>query len=347
MRLDDSTLDTLPTHSRQAYLLEAIRDQIAFMRAELPFWRNRLSGDDESTIQSLSDLARFPILTKEDLRTIRPAALVPEVSRRHLAFCRWTSGTTGRPTVNFWTSADWAALVSATARMLLQHQPARAQTVFNGYSQAHVTGPLYNHALRRLGATVYDRSHHAEEVLPTSTQANLFDFDTLILPGHTTRGKGLGLVDLLKSDPDLLSRHRVRWWIGSSGAFDAEAVSAARQQGVETISNLYGCSEFGLFAISCTDIPTDYHIAQGHVLVEVVNEFGEQVEDGQFGQIVVTHLRGIAEDGHAQTHEGTQIFRLAAGDRATYVSRKCTCGLTTPRLRSVQRVQARLMERER
>jgi phenylacetate-CoA ligase len=338
MRFDDSLLDTVATESRQTYLLGAIRNQIAFMRAELPFWRERLSGAGESKIQSLSDLARFPILTKDDLRTIRPATLLPEASRRNVAFCRWTSGTTGRPTVSFWTSTDWAALVSATAQMLARHKPAGTSTAFNGYSQAHLTGPLYNHALRQLGATIYDRSHHVEEVFPTSTQADLFEFDTLILPGHTARGKGIGLADLLEADPTLLSRHRVRWWIGSSGTFKAETISAAQQQGVEVVSNLYGSSEFGLFAISCTAVPTDYHVAQGHVLVEVVNESGEQVEDGQFGLIVVTHLAGMGEDGHARPHTGTQIFRLAAGDGATYINRNCTCGLTAPRLRNVQRV---------
>jgi len=340
MRLDDSTLDT-DTNTRDAHLLKAIRDQIAFMREELPFWRERLSGTDESKIESLADLARFPILTKEDLRTIRPAELLPESSRRHLAVCRWTSGTTGRPTVSFWTSTDWMALVSSTARMLARHYPVRTPTVFNGYSQAHITGPLYNQALGRLGATVYDRSHHAEEVLATSVQADLFNFDTLVLPGRTTRGKGIGLASLLETDPNILSRHRVRWWIGSSGTFDAETISVARQQGVETISNLYGSSEFGLCAISCTDLPTDFHVAQGHVLVEVVNDSGEQVEDGQFGRIVITHLAGMSEDGHARTHTGTQILRLAVGDGATYVSRICTCGLTTPRLRNVQRVPTR------
>jgi hypothetical protein len=213
--------------------------------------------------------------------------------------------------------------------------------VFNGYSHAHVAGPLYNQALHRLGGTVYDRSHHAEEVFPTSMQAQLFDFDTLILPQRTTRGKGVGLADLLEADPTVLGRHGVLWWIGSSGAFDAETTAVAREQGVQAVSNLYVASEFGLFAISCPDNPRDHHLAQGHVLVEVVNGSGEQVEDDQFGRIVVTHLSGMGEDGEARTHTGTQILRLAAGDGATYLSRTCTCGLTTPRLRNVQRVQTR------
>jgi len=210
--------------------------------------------------------------------------------------------------------------------------------VFNGYMQSHLTGPLYHAALRRLGGIVFDRSHHPEELFSTLAQMELFDFDTLVLPEHTVRGKGVGLADLLNDDPTLLTRCGVRWWIGSSGTFDAASVRLAQQQGVVSVSNLYGASEFGLFAISCTQIPGDYHVAQGHVLVEVVDQSGGPVANGQSGRIVVTHLCGIADDGQARTHLGTQLLRLAGGDGATFLSDPCECGLTAPRLRNVKRL---------
>ena len=114
-----------------------------------------------------------------------------------------------------------------------------------------MTGPLYHAALSRLGGVVFDRSHHAEETFPTSAQADLFDFDTLVAPSKAVRGKGVGLQTLREEDRDFLSGHGVRRWIGSSGTFDPDTTALARRQGVEPISNLYGCSEFGLFAISC------------------------------------------------------------------------------------------------
>jgi phenylacetate-CoA ligase len=340
MRLDDPALDRTASEVRDSWLLEAVRHQIAFMRAKVPFWRERLSTAvvDENKIESLADLARIPILTKEDLRTIRPAVLLPEEGRRKLRVCRWTSGTSGRPTVNFWSETDWAALIASAARMLVRQAPIHSPSVFNGYSQAHLTGPLYNEALRRLGATVFDRSHHPEEFFSTLAQMNLFDFDTLILPGRTTGGKGVGLASLLDDDPSFLARHGVRWWIGSSGTFDAHTMASARQQGVQAVTNLYGSSEFGLFAISCPNTPGDFHVGQGHVLVEVVDPSGKPVENGQFGRIVVTHLCGMDESGEARVHSGTQMLRLAAGDGAVILSDPCACGLTTPRLRNVQRV---------
>jgi phenylacetate-CoA ligase len=233
MRLDDPALDAVASAARDALLLEALRRQIAFMRAKVPFWRERLAkvAVDEGNIETMADLAHFPILSKEELRAIRPAALLPADRLPDMQVCRWTSGTSGRPTVNFWSETDWGALVASTARMLVRQAPTKSPTAFNGYSHSHLTGALYNAALRRLGGVVYDRSHHPEELFPTSAQMDLFDFDTLILPERTTRGKGVGLANLLGDDPNLLARHGVRWWIGSSGTFDAQTLALAGEQG--------------------------------------------------------------------------------------------------------------------
>lgn len=340
MKLDDPTLDSAAPEVRENWLLEAVRRQIAYMRATVPFWNERLSKAEvhESRIESLADLADVPIFTKAELRATRPAALLPSNAGTKIVIGRWTSGTSGQPTVNFWSETDWAALVASTARMLARHAPMRAPTAFNAYSHAHVAGPLYHAALRRLGATVYDRSHHPEEFFSTMEQTKLFDFDTLVIPARSARGKGVGLADLLEQDPKLLERNRVRWWIGSSGTFDAKTIEQALGQGVQAVSNLYGSSEFAAFAISCSKKSGDYHIAQGYVLVEVVDRSGKSVQSGQFGRIVVTHLCGMDENRQACVHSGTQILRLAIGDGAELLSEPCECGLTAPRLRGVRRV---------
>jgi phenylacetate-CoA ligase len=340
LKLDDLALDSVARDISDIQLSEAVRDQITFMRTVVPFWHERLSraSVDEATITSLADLARVPLLTKEEFRALRPQALMPKPVSCDIAMGRWTSGTSGRPTVSFWSQTDWAALVASTARMLARQAPMERPSAFNAYRQAHLTGPLYHAALSRLRSTVFDRSHHAEEVFPTSAQADLFDFDTLVIPSKAARGKSVGLQTLLDEDPSFLSRHSVRWWIGSSGTFDPETIVSARRQGVETVTNLYGSSEFGLFASSCPAAPGDYHIAQGHVLVEVVDGFGLQVDHGQFGRVVITHLRGMDGDGNGCRHQGTQVLRLANGDGATYLSSACSCGLTTARLRDIRRV---------
>ena len=340
MIVGEHDIDGMPAAAREAWLVKALRKQIGYMRAAVPYWSKRLSlaRVDEERIGSLVDLAALPVFTKAELRTLSPMDLVPREVRAEVAVGRWTSGTTGRPTASFWTRSDWAALISSTAHMLGRHAPMEAPTAFNAYSQAHVTGPVYHAALQELGATVIDRSHHPEDMFSTAQQMRLFDFDTLVMPARTIRGKSVGIDTLLDHEPGLFERNTIRWWIGSSGTFSPEVVDRAQARGITAISNLYGSSEFAVFAISCAARQSDFHVSQGYVLVEVVDEVGAPVRHGQFGRIVVTYLSGIDEHGNACVHRGTQILRLANGDGATLLSQPCQCGLTSPRLTGIQRM---------
>jgi phenylacetate-CoA ligase len=137
-----STIDLLPPDQRDAILVGALRDQLDFMRSEVPFWRTRLAEASGSKISELRDLAGFPILTKEELRSLSPGTLLPRESHGKLEICRWTSGTSGRPTFSGWTKSDWSALVASTAQMLARQAPAPRPVAFNCYSQSHLTGGL-------------------------------------------------------------------------------------------------------------------------------------------------------------------------------------------------------------
>ncbi len=68
MRLDDPAVDSIPSQTRDGLLLEALRGQIAFMRAKVPYWHERLAtaAVDESRIETMPDLARLPIFSKQD-----------------------------------------------------------------------------------------------------------------------------------------------------------------------------------------------------------------------------------------------------------------------------------------
>ena len=202
-----------------------------------------------------------------------------------------------------------------------------------------MTGPLIGAGLRKIGAAVFDRGHQPEEAFSAAAHIELFEFDTIVIPGKSVRGKAIRLDGLLDEDPTILSRYGVRWWIGAAGTFEPETVDRAIDQWVKSISNFYGSSEFAPFALSCSKHLADFHVSQGHVLVEVVDQSGNQVENGEFGRIVVTHLFGMDGNGDACVHGGTQIIRLAVGDGATYFDEPCDCGLTTPRLRGIQRVR--------
>ena len=336
----DSGIDTAPADERQQWALAALRAQTVFAARNVPFWSARIarSGIEPEKILDLDSFARLPPLDKAELRQLSPWDLVPRSCWRRLYVCRSTSGTTGTPTWVFWTRADWTALIETMVRLLARHRPDIEVVAFNGYHQGHLMGRAYEDAIRLLGGTSIPRHYSAEDEASTLEQLRTFACNTLILTQRSGLKKsGRAVEDLLRADADFFARCGLRWWIGSSTTFTDEVRETARRQGVDRVTNLYGSSEFGTLAIACANDPAEFHLAFGHVFVELVDREGRAVRSGQRGRIVVSHLLASHGDGGSGPHEGTQLLRLDNGDEATFFDGPCACGLSTPRIRDVRR----------
>jgi phenylacetate-CoA ligase len=306
----------------------------------VPFWSERFRDANvrPETIGAVDDLRRLPWLTKRELRSLAPFDLVPPASRHRLYLCRSTSGTTGSPTSVFWTRADWLALIETMARALGDHRPDGELIAFNGYHLGHAAGRGYEDVVRLLGGTSVPRHYLADDEVATLEQLGAFGCNTLILTQRSGLKKsGRAVEDLLRHDGDFFARYGIRWWLGSSSTFTAEVRETAVRQGVRAVTNLYGSSEFGTLAVSCRARPEEFHLAFGHVFVEVVGADGVAVSSGERGRIVVSHLLASHPDGGRGPREGSQLLRLDNGDEATFFAGECACGLTTPRIRDVRR----------
>ena len=110
--------------ARDALILAKLRHQVRYAWDRSAFYRRRWqeAGVSPETIESLDDLARFPVVRKTDLRAAQASAppfgdylcIEPgEVARIH-----GTSGTTGRPTVFGIGAGDWQRIGEAHARIL-------------------------------------------------------------------------------------------------------------------------------------------------------------------------------------------------------------------------------------
>ncbi len=112
------------------------------------------AGVHPDDLKNLEDLARFPTLTKSDLREHYPFGLFA-VPRERVARIHASSGTTGQPTVVGYTQRDldtWAGLV---ARSIYAAGGRRGQLVHIAYGYGLFTGGLGAHyGAERLGCTV-------------------------------------------------------------------------------------------------------------------------------------------------------------------------------------------------
>ena len=125
----------------------ASRDEIAALQLQRLQWTLRHTYDNVKTfrdkciavgvhpddMKTLPDLAKFPFMTKTDLRDHYPFGLFA-VPREQLARLHASSGTTGKPVVAGYTKQDLANWAQVVARSLRAAGVRAGDMVHNAYT---------------------------------------------------------------------------------------------------------------------------------------------------------------------------------------------------------------------
>ncbi len=161
--LNPSQLDPAETMSRdelEALQLRRLQQTVAYAYERVPLYKRKFdaAGVHPTDLRELSDLAKFPYTTKEDLRAEYPFGMfaVPqhEVARIHAS-----SGTTGRPTVVGYTKNDLDVWASLVARCMRASGVRPGHKVHVAYGYGLFTGGLGAHyGAEALGTTVIPMS---------------------------------------------------------------------------------------------------------------------------------------------------------------------------------------------
>ena len=96
--------ETLPRERLEPLTLERMRASLTRV-ADNPAWRRRLGGVEPDDIKAVDDWRRLPFLTKDDLRDAYPFALACGRAAGYRRI-QMSSGTTGNPILNPYTSGD-------------------------------------------------------------------------------------------------------------------------------------------------------------------------------------------------------------------------------------------------
>ncbi len=91
------------------------------------------------------------------------------------------------------------------------------------------------------------------------------------------------------------------------------------------ISNRYGCEEVGLIAVECEQ-HNGMHINSSHIILECLDENDQPVPYGTPGKLVITDLNNYA----------MPLIRYRVEDVGVLSERMCTCGRTTPILERLE-----------
>jgi phenylacetate-CoA ligase len=91
------------------------------------------------------------------------------------------------------------------------------------------------------------------------------------------------------------------------------------------VYDYYGLSDiFGSCAGMCEE-KDGLHWAEDHIIIEVLDELGNEVAEGQRGEMVLTSIKKDARP----------LIRFRTGDIVSYTTERCRCGRTSLRLHGI------------
>ncbi len=320
IRYWDKEIETASREKIQQIQLARLKNIIA-AALRTPFYSRKLSAvgiKSPEDVRSLDDLRRIPFTMKDDLRQSYPKGLLAidtsEVVRVHTS-----SGTTGIPTVIYFSAADLDAATDLMARSITATGATKADVLQNMMSYGLFTGGLCMHyGAERVGMMVIPAASGN-----TKRQVQLMkDFRTTVL--HITPSYLLHIHSKLGEYGVALKDLSLR-----KAFIGAEPHSENTRRKLEELYEIDAYNSYGLsemngpgVAFECV-YKNDLHLWEDAYIVEVINpQTGEAVQDGQQGEIVLTNLIRTA----------MPLMRYRTRDLAFLHTEPCKCGRTHRRM---------------
>jgi phenylacetate-CoA ligase len=292
--------------------------------SKTPFYHKVINDNkiDISKINSIEHLRDFPFTTKHDLRLSYPEGMVA-MKRREIVRMHASSGTTGKSTVIFYSQKDidnWADLI---ARSMMATGTTGDDVFQNMMGYGLFTGGLGLHyGAERLGCLV----------IPSSTGNSLKqielmqDFHTTVI--HITPSYALHLVEVIEENginPHDLTVKKA--YLGAEPYSEGIKKKIEEQWGMEAY-NSYGLSEMNGPGVAFECIEKEgMHLWEDYYIMEIVNpETGEQLPDGEEGELIITHIN----------REAMPIIRYRTRDLTRIIPETCRCGRTHRRIERIK-----------
>ncbi|MGQ0698886.1 MAG: phenylacetate--CoA ligase PaaK [Panacagrimonas sp.] len=245
------------------------------------------AGAHPDDLKCLSDLAKFPLMTKKDLRDNYPFDLFA-VPREQVVRVHASSGTTGKPTVVGYTRKDIDTWADVVARSIRAAGGGPGDILHVAYGYGLFTGGLGAHyGAERLGCTVIPMSGGQ-----TEKQVQLIqDFRPDII--MVTPSYMLNIIEEFQRQGLDPAKSSLR-----TGIFGAEPWTNAMRQEIETRADIDAVDIYGLsevmgpgVASECVESKDGPVIWEDHFYPEIINPVtGEVLPDGEEGELVFTSL---------------------------------------------------------
>ncbi len=307
----------------EAFQLQKLVEVIGYVSRHSQFYKKHFetNGIDPESIQTLQDLQRIPVTTKEDLQKFNwDFACVP---KEKLVEFTSTSGTLGKPVTIGLTEGDvkrlayneYLSFVCADGT-----EKDRYQLMLT-LDRQFMAGIAYYEGIRKLGAGII-RIGPGSPAMQLESILRLEPTALVAVPSFLVK-----LVEYGKQQGVDLNTTSIKKALCIGESLRTEDLSLNVL--AEKIKADWDLKLYGTYA--STEMQTAFTECNcgrgGHhhpelIIVEVLDDQGNQVLPGEPGEITITTL-GV---------EGMPLLRYQTGDIATFYDKPCPCGRNTIRL---------------
>lgn len=314
------TIDRADLRRLQSERLSSLVARLSNLESD--YWRSKL--DRSKTVDSIEDVSALLFTEKQEFRDTFPFGMLA-VPKSDVVRVHASSGTSGKPTIVAYTSADIGLFAEVNARSLSAVGATADDTVHIAYGYGLFTGGLGLHyGAEALGATA----------VPASGGNPGFQVGLMADIGATglaaTPSFSLILAERA-AEMGLKGNISLRWGIHGAEPWSEEMRNKVEEAwgGGYAARDIYGLSEIigpGV-AAECLENPGGLHVFEDHFFPEIVDpETGDPVPDGVLGELVLTTL----------TKQAQPVIRYRTRDMTRFLEGACPCGRTSRRVARIE-----------
>ena len=297
--------------------LQQVDKQIQRLLQVNNFYGQKLREAGIQGVKSVEEFQQLPFSQKQDLRDAYPLGLMA-VPEEEVVRIHSSSGTTGTPVIIPYTAKDvddWAEMFKRCYEFAGITNRDRIQ-ITPGYG-LWTAGIGFQNGAEKLGAMVVPMG-------PGNTNKQIqmmMDMKSTVITA--TSSYALLLAEEIEKRGIKDKVHLKKGVIGSERWGKKIRDRISTELGIE-LYDIYGLTEIygpGI-GINCK-YDTGMHIWDDYVYLEIIDpKTGENVPDGEFGEIVITTL----------VKEGAPLIRYRTHDISRIIPGECPCGSKFPRI---------------